>query len=412
MSARENSPAFQPGRIGNVEIKNRLVRSATFENAASDEGEVTDVLLDIYRNLARGGIGLIVTGIIGVYSKSIMHNQVRADDDKFIPGLRKIPKAVHEVSDDCKIMAQLHHPGRQVADPENPGAFARYMPPALVTAMQASPPSQPASRETQHVIEPTAPSEVLDTLFQRKPRKLTLEEIEEIIDAFAEGIKRIEEAGFDGVQLHAAHGWLLSSFLSPRTNRREDIYGGSSENRARILNEIFKRARKKVGKDFPIMIKMNTTDFLPEGTDLNEALKVGEILAKTGFSALETSGGMWESVTVSEEDLGWRPVLLPESRTGIVSGKQEAYFLPAAKEMKKRTDAPIILVGGIKSIGTIEEVLNSGAADFVSMCRPLIRQPNLPDLWLSGEGPDKAECASCNACLPLGESLRCRAKKD
>jgi 2,4-dienoyl-CoA reductase-like NADH-dependent reductase (Old Yellow Enzyme family) len=411
MSARKNSSAFQPGRISSVDIKNRLIRSATFETAATDEGEVTDVLLDIYRNLAQGGIGLIVTGIMGVYSKAIMHAQVRADDDKFIAGLRKIPAAVREVSDDCKIMAQLNHPGRQVPDPENPGAFANHMPPALITALQASPPNPPASRQAPHVIEPTAPSEILDTLFQRMPRELSLEEVEEIIDAFAEGIRRVEEAGFDGVQLHAAHGWLLSSFLSPRTNQRSDRFGGSSENRARIVQEIFERARKKVGEDFPIMIKFNTTDFLPEGTDIEEALKLAGMLVQTGFSALETSGGMWESITKSEEELGWRPVLLPESRTNIVTREQEAYFLPAARAIKNRTDVPIILVGGIKSLSTIEEVLDSGAADFVSMCRPLIRQPGLPNLWLSGEGPDRAECVSCNACLPLGEPLRCRAKK-
>jgi 2,4-dienoyl-CoA reductase-like NADH-dependent reductase (Old Yellow Enzyme family) len=265
--------------------------------------------------------------------------------------------------------------------------------------------------EALHEVEPTAPSAVYDTTFDRTPRVLAPEEIEEIIEAFAEGVRRAQEAGFDGVQLHAAHGYLLSSFLSPRTNQRNDQYGGSPENRIRIIDDIYQRARKKVGDSLPILIKMNSTDFLPGGIALNEVVQVGKQLSELGFAAIEVSGGMWEAVTRNKEELGWPPVFLPESRTGIKDKDQEAYFLPTAKAIKEKTNATVILVGGLRSFSKIEEVITSKFADFVSISRPLIRQPDLPILWRSGEGSDKAECVSCNACLPAGNvRLACRGK--
>ena len=259
-------------------------------------------------------------------------------------------------------------------------------------------------------MEPTAPSPLYDATFDRTPRGLAQEEIGEIIDAFSEGIRRAQEAGFDGVQLHCAHGYLLSSFLSPRTNHRDDQYGGSTENRTRILRDIYREAKRKVSDSFPILIKMNSTDFLSGGIDLDETIRVGKILLGMGYAAIEISGGMWEAVTRKEEELGWPPVILPESRTGIKTQDQEAYFLPGAKALKAEAKGTVILVGGLRSFSKIEEVLISKSADFVSMCRPLIRQPDLPSLWRSG-GRDRAECISCNACLPIGSApLSCRVK--
>jgi 2,4-dienoyl-CoA reductase-like NADH-dependent reductase (Old Yellow Enzyme family) len=146
--------------------------------------------------------------------------------------------------------------------------------------------------------------------------------------------------------------------------------------------------------------------------DVTEVTRVGRILSKVGFSAIETSGGMWESLTRTQDELGWIPVMLPESRTSIKTKDHEAYFLSGAKALKDQTDNPIILVGGLRSFAKIEEILASGDVDFVSLSRPLIRQPDLPNLWFSGSGKDRAECISCNACLPIGEEpLHCRAKK-
>ena len=412
MVTRKDSIVFTPARIGQLEIKNRLVRSATYERAATSKGEVSDFLVDLYRTLAQGGVGLIITSGAGVYSKALAPDLViRADNDDFIAGLRKIPQSVREVAPDCRVVLQLNHPGRQVIHREDAAKLMPVLPPALMAYIQKHPEVMAPPREPPHVVEPTAPSAVYDATFDRSPRALTPDEIDKIIEAFAEGVRRAQEAGFDGAQVHAAHGWLLSSFLSPRTNQREDQYGGSTENRTRIVRDIYQRARGKVGDGFPILIKVNTTDFLPGGIDLNEAVRVGKLLSEIGFAAIETSGGMWEAVTRKKEELGWLPVLLPESRTGVKSQDQEGYFLPGAKALKEKTNATVIAVGGFRSFSKIEEVLNSKAVDFVSMSRPLIRQPDLPHLWRSGEGPDKAECISCNACLPIGSArLACRAK--
>jgi 2,4-dienoyl-CoA reductase-like NADH-dependent reductase (Old Yellow Enzyme family) len=287
-----------------------------------------------------------------------------------------------------------------------------FVPPAFLAHMRKHPEIMATSGPQQHVVpEATAPSAVYDALFDRTPRALRLEEIESVVDAFSLAIRRAQEAGFDGVQLHAAHGYLLSTFLSPRTNQRQDEYGGSTENRARIVREIYERAREKVGDAFPILIKINTTDFLPGGMDANEAVKIGKLLSKAGIAAIETSGGMWESLTRPKDELGWPPLLLPEARTGIKDRKQEAYFLPGAAALKEKTKATIILVGGLRSLSRIDEILASGAADFAALCRPLIRQPDLPNLWRSGKGADRAECISCTACFPVGvDKFGCRAQ--
>jgi 2,4-dienoyl-CoA reductase-like NADH-dependent reductase (Old Yellow Enzyme family) len=412
MVNRKDSIVFTPARIGQLEIKNRLVRSATYENAATREGKVSDFLVDLYGTLAKGGVGLIITSVASVYSKARqMHFGMIVDSDSFIPGLEKIPRAIRESAQDCKVMLQLGHPGRQVINQEDAIKLLPVLPRAYLGYIQRHPELMLPLKEAPHVVEPTAPSASYDATFDRTPRALTVEEIEEIIESFAEGVRRAEEAGFDGAQLHAAHGYLLSSFLSPRTNQREDQYGGSIENRTRIIKDIYQRARKRVSDRFPILIKINTTDFLSTGMDLAEAVQVGKALSEIGFAAIEASGGMWEAVTRKQEELGWPPVILPEARTGIKTLDQEAYFLPGAKALKEKTNATIILVGGLRSFSKIEEVLTSKVVDFVSMCRPLIRQPNLPSLWRSGDGPDKAECISCNACLPIRNApLACRVK--
>ena len=412
MKSAKKSVVFSHCFIKDIEIKNRLVRSATYENAATKDGRVTEKLISIYRELAKGGVGLIITETMGVSEKAMSYKfGLGIHDDSLITDLRKITNSVRDTDSSCKIMAQVFHPGRQII-PEPPGPnFIGSLPRAFLAYIRRHPESLQSGGQHKTVAEPTAPSPVYDAFFERTPRALSVEEINEITDTFAEAIRRAQEAEFDGVQIHAAHGYLLSSFLSPYTNKRNDHYGGSTENRVSILREIYVKATKKVGKGFPILVKINTTDFLPGGMDIHEATKSAEILAKIGFAAIETSGGMWEAVTLDREELGWPPVILPEARTEIRSRDQEAYFLPAAKTLKETIDCPIILVGGLRSLDRIEQILASGSADFVSLSRPLIRQPDLPNLWFSGSGPNRAECVSCNACLAIGaEPLRCRAK--
>jgi len=379
IAKRESSIAFQTGEIGSIKLKNRLVRSATFEAMATKDGKVTDIQVELYRTLAQGGVGLIITGHASVHiGWSAGSHMTRISDDSFISMIRKIARAVHQVGNDCKVVLQLTQFGRQCLET---------------------------------VEGRVAPSAVYDTLFQGTPREITSEEINGIIECFSEAIRRAREAEFDGVQLHAAHGYLLSSFLSPHTNRRDDEYGGSTQKRARIMKEIYYRATRKVGYDFPILVKINTDDFFPGGIDSYEAVRIAEELAKIGYTAIETSGGIWEAITRSEEELGWKPVLLPEARTGLKTKKQEAYFWENAKKIKKRVDIPIILVGGIKSIDKIEEILQEGSVDFCSLARPLIREPDLPNRWLQGMGSETAKCKSCNACLPIGGPLKCKSEE-
>jgi 2,4-dienoyl-CoA reductase-like NADH-dependent reductase (Old Yellow Enzyme family) len=338
------------------------------------------------------------------------HKAMRIYDDNFIPGLKRLSQAVHKADEDCKIILQLFHPGRQVPTAESGLNLAPYQPAALLDYIEKHPEIFAEEAGEAPAAEPTAPSSIFDTLLKQTPRALTLEEIETIIEGFVASIQRAQEAGFDGVQLHAAHGWLLSSFLSPHTNIREDAYGGSTENRSLIVNEIYNRARKKVGEDFPILIKMNTTDFLPDGINTRESVQLAKIFSELGFDAIEASGGMWEAMAQGAETLGWEPFLIPEARVNINTKDKEAYFLEGAKEIKKKIASPVILVGGIRYFGRAEEILAQGMVDFVAMARPLIRQPDLPNLWLSGDSKDSAECISCNACFPVGNTpLSCKA---
>ena len=374
------SLVFGPKEIGGMVIKNRLVRSATFEGMASEGGGVTGELVELYKTLAEGGVGLIITGYAYVQpSGKAMPRQTGIDRDNLIPGLRKIAETVHEYGDGCKVAIQVVHCGRQSFFLENT----------------------------------VAPSAVFEPLMNIMPREMTVEEVEETIEAFAEAARRAKEAGFDAVQLHAAHGYLLSEFLSPYTNRRTDEYGGNARKRVKIVEDIYKRTVEKAGKDFPILIKMNVDDFLEGGINLNESKKTAERLSKTGFAAIETSGCMWEVTTRSEEELGWRPAMIPESRINIRSKDKEAYHLPYAREIKKVIDIPLILVGGIRSLDVIEKILAEGSADFVALSRPLIREPDLPNRWLKGIGGLTADCISCNGCVGslMEGGVRCIQKE-
>ena len=409
--ARYNSAVFTPGRIGSLTIKNRLVRSATNENAC--DGEVSDTMIQIHRNLALGGVGLIITGIAWVDPSMPAHRMTRVDNDSFIPGLRKLTHTVHDADPGCRIMLQLHHPGRQVVLPGDMPKMLGVTPPAFMAYLEKHREVLEPDPEHGdiHLPEPVAPSAIYDTFFKRTPRALSTEEVEKLIDAYVEGIRRAQEAGFDGVQIHAAHGWLLSTFLSPRTNKREDRYGGSVENRTRILRDIYTKAIKKVGHSFAILVKFNATDLMPGGIELEEGIQIARILSETGYDALEVSGGMWEVFTRNKKELGFTPLAVPEARVGIKS-KQEGYNLPLARAIKEATGATVMSIGGHRSFSAIEKALEAEATDFVSLARPLVRQPDLPYLWLSGKGADRAGCISCSACMVAAKlPLFCRAPK-
>ena len=245
-------------------------------------------------------------------------------NNDFVSGLKNLVDTVHILGNNCKIALQLQHFGNQ-----NP--FAKEL---------------------------VAPSTVYNPFFKKKSREITNNEINELIEAFVQGIRKSREAGFDAVQLHGAHGWLLSAFLSPYTNIRTDEYGGTTENRVRIFEDIYKGAVKLVGTEFPIMIKYNADDYMENGMDIEEAKKIALRLTKIGYAALEISGGMWAAMSRSEEELGWKIAMLPESRKYVGSENIPAYNVPNAREIKKVVDIPIMVVGGINSLELAEKILN------------------------------------------------------
>jgi 2,4-dienoyl-CoA reductase-like NADH-dependent reductase (Old Yellow Enzyme family) len=353
----------KPNKIGSIEIKNRFVRSATYEGMATDDGEITDKLVQLYKALAEGGVGLIITGYAYVQQSGKANNgQTGVDKDDLIVGLSKIPKVIHENGNRCKVALQIVHCGRQ----------------------------------SRFIEETLAPSAVFEPNIKKMPREMTIDEIHETVDSFAEAILRAKKANFDAVQLHGAHGYLLSQFLSPYTNGRTDDYGGSTENRIRIVEEIYKKGVELVGEDFPILIKMNADDLLGEvGITISESKKIAEILSKLGFAAIEISSGMFESS--SSEKI---------REINKDKRKQKAYHLPYAKEIIKLIDIPLILVGAINSLDLANNILNEGSADFISMCRPFIREPDFPNRWLSGDGEPTVTCRYCGKCLAEG-SIQC-----
>ena len=371
----------EPKKIGKLEIKNRFVRSATHEGLATGDGEITDKLVDFYKTLSEGGSGLIITSYAFIQqSGRATDKQIGVYKDDFIPGLQKIADIIHKHGEGCKVVLQLVHAGRQ----------------------------------SFHVKETVAPSAVLEKFLNKMPREMSINDIEETIESFAQAARRAKEAGFDGVQLHGAHGYLISEFLSPYTNRRTDQYGGNTENRLRFVKQIYKRSRELVGKDYPILIKMNCDDFLEGGITLEVSKKITKSLSNIGYDAIEISSCMWETVKRKKNEIGWKPTFIPESRMAVGSVNEPAYHLPYAKEIKKDIDIPLILVGGVNSIDLVEEILNKGDADFISFSRPLIREPDLPNRWIKGIGGSSVECDYCNSCLmTLAKSgLLCPKKEE
>ncbi|MBM3212851.1 NADH:flavin oxidoreductase, partial [Candidatus Poribacteria bacterium] len=236
------------------------------------------------------------------------------------------------------------------------------------------------------VKEPVGPSAVMDNNTGITPREMTEDEIEECIDNFAKAAERVKISGFDAVQIHSAHGYLISSFNSPRTNIREDKWGGSLENRMRFLMETYRRIRAKVGKEFPVFVKLNSTDCVDGGIEVDESSQIAKILAEEGIDAIEISGGTFES-------RGKGAV-----RTRIRKPEQEAYFLPYAEKIRKLTgNLPLFLVGGIRSVSVMERIIKENKADFISLCRPFIREPNLVEEIKNGK--NRVDCISCNGCM-------------
>jgi 2,4-dienoyl-CoA reductase-like NADH-dependent reductase (Old Yellow Enzyme family) len=348
---------FSPGKIGQVQINNRIVRSATYERRAAKYGKVTEELIEFYSELAAGGAGLIITGAIAVDPKATGGaDQPYLCDNSYIDGQKRLVKAIHEYSE-VKVAAQLIHTGRQGTHPKYPSV---------------------------------APSPIRDKSTKKVPIELTGNQIREITKNFVDATIRAYECEYDMVQMHAAHGYLLSNFVSPYTNVRTDEYGGKTQNRIKILVDIYNQIRDKIGKDFPIIIKLQTDDDIPGGLLIDESVEVAKLLVKTGYDAIEPSGGIGESIIINKNPLPSKFIKKPED---------ENYFLPIAKKLKPvMQDCPLILVGGIRNPLSAEKILREKNADFISMSRPLIYEPDLPNRWKNGD-LSPASCISCNSCF-------------
>jgi len=353
---------FEPIELNGIKISNRLVRSATNDRLADLSGKVNDSMIDVYEALAEGGVGLIITGHAYVtWNGKASPEMIGIHEDDMIPDLKRLVQAVHKY--DSKIMLQINHAGRQT--------------------------STATIGET-----PVAPSAVYNPLTEETPRELTAEEIEALIDVYVAATRRAISAGFDAVQIHCAHGYLGSQFISPYTNKRADQWGGSLENRMRFPLEIYRRIRKLAGESYPVMIKLNSEDFLDGGLALDDSAQIAKILSREGIDAIEISGSMAEA----------GPYM---ARKDISEETDEAYFLPNAREFKKVIDVPLILVGGMRSPGLMEQLLTDGEAEMISMSRPFIREPDLVNRWKKG-ARRKADCISCNGCFKYrDEPVRC-----
>ncbi len=364
---------FEPVKIRNLEMRNRFVRSATYDAATIAPGHVSDKQLTLYGDLAAGGVGLIISSIMYVHPMGRLSDFMSAiNTDDCIPGLRTLTDAVHQRG--AKIAVQLYHAGREAS---------RALGPLNQLSLAPS------------VIED-------DPVYEGRCREMTEEEIIEIIKAFGDAAQRAREAGFDAIQLHGAHGYLLSQFFSPLTNRRTDQWGGSMENRLRLHLEIIKAIRSKVGKDYPVLIKFGVTDYLPGGLTFDEGAKAAVLLAQAGIDSLEVSVG-----------LRGKNYDQTEFKTGINKIEKEAYYRERCHSINKMVDIPVMMMGGIKTLTLMEDIIDRNEADFISICRPLIREPGLINVWQSGK-PKKCDCISCNKCLEsirMGIPLHCPVEK-
>ncbi len=369
---------FQPGRIGAVAIANRLVRAGTSETAAGPGGEITDELVGIYETLAQNRVGLILSGHMFCHLRGrYAARQVGIHDDAMIPGLSRLAEAVHRHGG--KVFAQLAHAGSQSRVPDS---------------------------------RPLAPSPIPNALTGRLVEAAGDDEIEEAIAAFAAAAVRAASAGFDGVHIHGANGYLISEFSSPLTNRRADRWGGSAEARDTFVVKVLEAVRRAVPGTIAVTVKLGLQDAIPGGMELAEGARRGAVLAAAGADAIEVSCNAMRLPSDSAKEY----VAVGPSRAArdlllhrlLGRPHEEAYFLEPARRLRERMSKPIILVGGMRTPATMEGIVERGAADFIAMARPFIREPDLVTRLAAGRrGP--VACTSCNLCLmhESHHSLRC-----
>ena len=339
---------FEPIAIGSLTLRNRLMRSATAERMADAEtGAPGGRLAEMYRDLAKGGVGLIVIGHAWVEPQGRAHLRMAGiNDDALIPAWREVILPAQGLG--ARVMLQINHAGASVDPAVNP-----Y-------------PLSPSAVPTNENASPSPMSEA---------------DIERIICAFGQAARRAREAGFDGVQIHGAHGYLVTQFLSTATNHRSERWGGEFESRSAFLKAVIRSARAAVGDDYPIWIKLGVEGRASSGLSLDEGARAGALCAQEGVACVEVSHGLG----------------MPER----LSQKAEANFLSMAQAVRAQVSVgyPLALVSGFCTRAKMEQVLESGVAQLISLCRPLIAEPDLPRCF--EETPDyEAACVRCDQCWP------------
>jgi len=357
-------PFFQPTKIGKLQLKNKLCMAPMFTKYASESGEVTDKLISYLKERARGGVGLIVlenTCIDWEYGR-VDGNPVTIHHDRFRPGLNDLVSRVHRAG--AKIVTEIHHVGRQTFSSNIEGRA------------------------------PLAPSAISSKVGGSMPQAMNDEEIEKAIQDFADAARRTRECGFDGVELHGAHGYLLSNFISPQANKRNDKWGGSFENRCRFAVEVVRRVRREVGPDYPLLFRFSAEEPVPGGLSLQEGLEYARILEQEGVDALDVSCGSYETI-----------------KHFPMQGNPADQLVYLAEAVKKAVGIPVIAVGSLFFDPSVAlDVIASGKADLLHIGRGLLADPFIPYKLSTGKAEYIRSCIRCNECtgsLDKGHYLKC-----
>lgn len=341
---------FDEIRIGRLKLKSRLIRGALMQRFVGKEGVVTAEEADDLEAVAKGGAAMIVTGMMAVDAhSSALTEMIRVDSDSFHDSYQAVVRRVHQAG--ALLVAQLCHCGAKAV-----------------------------AAQDGIVLAPSAIK-----LGETEAREMTRSEIEAVVQAFAEAAAKCQACGCDGVELHAAHGYLLSEFLSPYFNHRTDEYGGNLENRARLLLNVLAAIRAKVGKEYPVLVKINGADYTEPGFTNEECVSICRMLEKAGCTAVEISGG----ASVSRESTATRP--------GIRLDKQGTY-LAEAKAVAEAVSMPVISICGYRDPEYMEKALSETGITAFSLSRPIVREPGVPLRWQSGDRRP-SDCLSCNRCF-------------
>jgi 2,4-dienoyl-CoA reductase-like NADH-dependent reductase (Old Yellow Enzyme family) len=340
-----------------LKLKNRFFKAAVWENMAAEDGHMTDRLLSVYEDAARGGASTILTGYAHVTKEEQPNpHMLGIYDDSFIPEYRKLTQLVHA------------HAANLILQMVYGGSMSSMKPPSARIF---------------------GPSAVQNELSGITPVEMTKKDIAELVHAFADAAGRAKKAGFDGVELHGAHGYLLSQFLCPHYNRRTDEYGGSIENRTRMIAEIVEAIRRETGEAFPILIKINSEDFMEDGLTSRESIAAVQILQAKGLDAVEVSGGILSGPNVLKNNLS--------SLRPVSSKEKESFFKEHAAKLAVAVSIPVILTGGNRHCDVMEKLLHTTGISYFGLARPLISEPDLIGRW-EKDPLISPRCVSCNQC--------------